>query len=86
METILKFNDNNIEDDIKFESCIRGQDMSFILWDLDQWLRFEYRRDNGNTKPLENTEISIRDAKIVRSKLRELMEERGLNFVNKIFT
>lgn len=73
METILKFNK---EDSVELAQAMNGPNLTYILFDLDQWLR-------NLIKHTDKKEILIDE---VREKLRELMGERGLTFDDKIFT
>jgi len=74
MEAILKF--NLPEDHPEFEMATKGSDMHSVLWEMDQWLRaqYKYMPDESYSEDKYNTYFEVRE------KLREIMFERGINF------
>ena len=74
MEAILKF--NLPEDHIEFEMAVNGSKMHSVLWEMDQWLRaqYKYMPDTEYSKDKYETFEKCRD------KLREIMFENGLKF------
>lgn len=78
MKATLKFNLDEYDDRVAHTLCTKAPKLSLIIWELDQWLRENYKYDKGD--------IGVEEAEIVRSKLREIMEENDLTFDNEIFT
>jgi len=74
MEAILKF--NLPEDHIEFELAVNGPKMHSVLWEMDQWLRaqYKYMPDNDYSKDKYDTFEKCRD------QLREIMFENGVKF------
>ena len=74
MEAILKF--NLPEDHIDFELAVNGAKAQSTLWEMDQWLRaqYKYMPDGEYSKDKYETYEKCRD------KLREIMFENGLKF------
>ena len=74
MEAILKF--NLPEDHIEFEMAVNASKMHSVLWEMDQWLRsqYKYMPDAEYSEDKYNTFEKCRDH------LREIMIENGLNF------
>ena len=74
MEAILKF--NLPEDHIEFELAVNGAKAQAALWEMDQWLRaqYKYMPDSEYSEDKYNTFEKCRDH------LREIMVENGLNF------
>ncbi len=74
MEAILKF--NLPEDHIEFELAVNGAKAQSALWEMDQWLRaqYKYMPDSEYSEDKYNTFEKCRDH------LREIMVENGLNF------
>jgi len=74
MEAILKF--NLPEDHIEFEMAVNGSKMHSVLWEMDQWLRaqYKYMPDTEYSKDKYETFEKCRD------QLREIMFENGLKF------
>ena len=74
MEAILKF--NLPEDHIEFEMAVNGSKMHSVLWEMDQWLRAQY-------KYMPDTEYSkdkYETFEKCREQLREIMFENGVKF------
>jgi hypothetical protein len=74
MKATLEF--NLPEDQAEFELAVNGSKMYSVLWDMDQWLRAQY-------KYMPDTEYSADKYETYekcREHLRELMFENGLNF------
>jgi hypothetical protein len=74
MEAILKF--NLPEDHTEFELAVNASKMYSVLWDMDQWLRsqYKYMPDSEYSQDKYDTFEKCRDH------LREIMFENGLNF------
>jgi len=74
MEAILKF--NLPEDHIEFEMAVNGSKMHSVLWEMDQWLRaqYKYMSDEEYSKDKYETFEKCRD------QLREIMFENGIKF------
>jgi len=74
MEAILKF--NLPEDHVEFELAINGAKAQSALWEMDQWLRaqYKYMPDSEYSEDKYNTFEKCRDH------LQEIMVENGLNF------
>ena len=74
MEAILKF--NLPEDHIEFEMAVNGSKMHSVLWEMDQWLRaqYKYMSDDDYSKDKYDTFEKCRD------QLREIMFENGVKF------
>jgi hypothetical protein len=74
MEAILKF--NLPEDHIEFEMATNGSKMHSVLWEMDQWLRaqYKYMSDDDYSKDKYDTFEKCRD------QLREIMFENGVKF------
>jgi hypothetical protein len=64
------------EDHIEFELAVNGPKMHSVLWEMDQWLRqqYKYMPDSEYSEDKYNTFEKCREH------LRELMIENGLNF------
>jgi len=74
MEAILKF--NLPEDNTEFEMAVNASKMYSVLWDMDQWLRAQY-------KYMPDTEYSTDKYETYekcRDHLREIMFENGVKF------
>jgi len=74
MEAILKF--NLPEDHIEFEMATNGSKMHSVLWEMDQWLRaqYKYMPDTEYSQDKYDTFEKCRD------QLREIMFENGVKF------
>jgi len=74
MKATLEF--NLPEDHIEFELAVNGPKMHSVLWEMDQWLRqqYKYMPDSEYSEDKYNTFEKCREH------LRELMIENGLNF------
>ena len=74
MEAILKF--NLPEDQQDFDLAVNGAKTQATLWEMDQWLRaqYKYMPDDEYSKDKYETFEKCRD------KLREIMFENGLKF------
>lgn len=73
MKAILEF--NLPEDSHEFEVATKGGNMHSVLWDMDQWLRtqYKYMSDEEYSKDKYETYEKCREY------LRELMLENGIN-------
>jgi hypothetical protein len=74
MEAILKF--NLPEDHIEFEMAVNGSKMHSVLWEMDQWLRAQYKYMPDE----EYSEDKYETFEKCREQLREIMFEQGLKF------
>lgn len=74
MEAILKF--NLPEDHIEFEMAVNASKMYSVLWEMDQWLRaqYKYMPDTEYSQDKYDTFEKCRD------QLREIMFENGVKF------
>ena len=74
MEAILKF--NLPEDQQDFDLAINGAKAQSTLWEMDEWLRaqYKYMPDEEYSKDKYETFKKCRD------QLREIMFENGLKF------
>ena len=74
MKATLEF--NLPEDHIEFEMAVNGSKMHSVLWEMDQWLRaqYKYMPDDEYSKDKYETFEKCRD------QLREIMFENGLKF------
>ena len=73
MKATLEF--NLPEDDHEFKMATNGANMHSVLWEMDQWLRaqYKYMPDNEYSKDKYDAYESARE------KLRELMFENNVN-------
>jgi len=74
MEAILKF--NLPDDHTEFQFATQGPIMHSVLWEMDQWLRAQYKYMPDE----EYSEDRYRTYEECRDKLRELMHENSVNF------
>jgi hypothetical protein len=74
MEAILKF--NLPEDHIEFEMAVNGSKMHSVLWEMDQWLRAQYKY----MPDTEYSEDKYETFEKCREQLREIMFENGVKF------
>ena len=74
MKAILEF--NLPEDQIDFDLAVNGAKAQVALWEMDQWLRaqYKYMSDDEYSKDKYETFEKCRD------QLREIMFENGLKF------
>ncbi len=74
MKATLEF--NLPEDHIEFELAVNGPKMHSVLWEMDQWLRqqYKYMPDSEYSEDKYNTFEKCREH------LRELMMENNVNF------
>ena len=74
MKATLEF--NLPEDHIEFEMATNGSKMHSVLWEMDQWLRaqYKYMPDEEYSKDKYETFEKCRD------QLREIMFENGVKF------
>ena len=73
MEAILKF--NLPDDDHEFKMATSGASMHSVLWDMDQWLRAQYKYMPDEEYSQEKFEAYVE----VRDKLLELINNNGLD-------
>jgi hypothetical protein len=73
MEAILKF--NLPEDHTEFQFATQGSNMYSVLWEMDQWLRsqYKYMSDEEYSKDKYETYEKCRE------RLREIMFDNGIN-------
>ena len=74
MEAILKF--NLPEDYTEFEMATKGSDMHSALWEMDQWLRAQYKYMPDE----EYSEDRYRTYEECREQLRTIIQEHNINF------
>jgi len=74
MEAILKF--NLPEDHIEFEMAVNGSKMHSVLWEMDQWLRAQYKYMSDGEYSKDKYETFEK----CREQLREIMFENGVKF------
>jgi hypothetical protein len=74
MKATLEF--NLPEDHIEFEMAVNGSKMHSVLWEMDQWLRqqYKYMPDSEYSQDKYDTFEKCREH------LRELMMENNVNF------
>jgi len=74
MKATLEF--NLPEDHIEFELAVNGSKMHSVLWEMDQWLRaqYKYMPDTEYSQDKYDTFEKCRD------QLREIMFENGVKF------
>jgi hypothetical protein len=74
MKATLEF--NLPEDHIEFEMAVNGSKMHSVLWEMDQWLRaqYKYMPDTEYSQDKYDTFEKCRDH------LREIMFENGVKF------
>ena len=74
MKATLEF--NLPEDHIEFEMAVNGSKMHSVLWEMDQWLRaqYKYMPDEEYSKDKYETFEKCRE------QLREIMFENGVKF------
>ena len=75
MKAVLKF--NLPDEEIDFKMAVQAPKMSYVLWEMDQWLR-------GQTKHApDDMSQDTYDAFIYcRDTLRELMQSNNISFDN----
>ena len=73
MKATLEY--NLPEEQPEFELAVNGAKMQLVLWEMDQWLRVQYKYmpDNEYSKDKYETYEKCRD------KLRDLMLENGVD-------
>ena len=74
MEAILKF--NLPEDHIEFEMASNASKMHSVLWEMDQWLRAQYKYMSDGEYSKDKYETFEK----CREQLREIMSENGVKF------
>lgn len=74
MEAILKF--NLPEDHTEFQFATQGSNMYSVLWEMDQWLRSQYKYMSD----VEYSKDKYETYEKCREQLRELMFENGVKF------
>ena len=74
MKATLEF--NLPEDHIEFEMAVNGSKMHSVLWEMDQWLRAQYKY----MPDTEYSEDKYNTFEKCREHLRELMMESNVNF------
>ena len=74
MKATLEF--NLPEDHIEFEMAVNGSKMHSVLWEMDQWLRAQYKY----MPDTEYSEDKYNTFEKCREHLRELMMENNVNF------
>jgi hypothetical protein len=74
MEAILKF--NLPEEQSDFDLAVNGAKAQSALWEMDQWLRAQYKYMSDE----EYSEDKYETYEKCREKLREIVYDNGLNF------
>jgi coproporphyrinogen III oxidase len=74
MKAILEF--NLPEEQSDFDLANNGSKMHSVLWDMDQWLRAQYKYMPDN----EYSEDKYETYEKCREHLREIMLENGVKF------
>ena len=74
MEAILKF--NLPEDQSDFDLAVNGAKAQSALWEMDQWLRAQYKYMSDE----EYSEDKYETYEKCREQLREIVYDNGLNF------
>ena len=74
MEAILKF--NLPEDYTEFEMATKGSNMHSALWEMDQWLRAQYKYMPDE----EYSEDKYETYEKCREQLRTIIQEHNINF------
>ena len=74
MKAILEF--NLPEDSHEFDMATQGLNMHSVLWEMDQWLRAQYKYMPDS----EYSEDKYETYQKCREHLRELMFENGVKF------
>jgi len=74
MKAILEF--NLPEDQIDFDLAVNGSKINLVLWEMDQWLRQQYKYMPDE----EYSEDKYETYEKCREQLRELMFENGVKF------
>lgn len=73
MKAILEF--NLPEDNVEYELASKASSMHSVLWDMDQWLRAQYKYMSDE----EYSEDKYEAYELAREKLNELMNENNVN-------
>ena len=73
MEATLKF--NLPEENAEFELAVNGSKMHSVLWEMDQWLRAQYKYMPDE----EYSEDKYEAYENARNQLRDIMFEHGIN-------
>ena len=76
MKAILEF--NLPEDKVDFNLALKGSDWWHVCWEMDQWLRaqYKYMPDEKYSKEKYDTYVEARE------KLLELMSENGVSLAD----
>jgi len=74
MKAILEF--NLPEDQSDFDLAVNGAKAQVALWEMDQWLRAQYKYMSDT----EYSEDKYETFEKCRDQLREIMFENGLKF------
>jgi len=74
MKATLEF--NLPEDHIEFEMAVNGSKMHSVLWEMDQWLRTQYKYMSDEEYSADKYETYEK----CRDQLREIMFENGIKF------
>ena len=74
MKAILEF--NLPEDQSEFDLAVNGAKAQSTLWEMDQWLRQQYKYMSDD----EYSEDKYETFEKCRDQLREIMFENGLKF------
>jgi hypothetical protein len=74
MKAKLKF--NLPDDEHEFQMAIQGASMHSVLWEMDQWLRTQYKYMSDE----EYNEAAYAAYEKARNKLHEFMVENNISF------
>ena len=74
MKATLEF--NLPEDNTEFETAVNASKMYSVLWEMDQWLRAQYKYMSD----AEYSEDKYETFEKCRDQLREIMFENGIKF------
>ena len=74
MKATLEF--NLPEDHIEFEMAVNGSKIHSVIWEMDQWLRAQYKYMSDDEYSKDKYETFEK----CREQLREIMFENGIKF------
>jgi hypothetical protein len=74
MKAKLQF--NLPDDEHEFQMAIQGASMHSVLWEMDQWLRAQYKYMSD----AEYSEDAYKAYETARSKLNEFMNDENISF------
>lgn len=59
MIATLKFNLDNVDDEISYLRCVKAKDMALCLWDIDQYLRGQGKYNDDPTAVTHREELRL---------------------------